>query len=128
MRLKLLLPFEVFLEVDQLTSIVVETPNGSYGLLPNRLDCVAPLCAGILTYSQGGQETFVAVDEGVLVKTGPEVLIAVRHAIGGADLGELRAAVDREFLQLSEREQSVRSVMAKLESGFVHKFAEFQRS
>ena len=52
----------------------------------------------------------MAVDEGVLVKTGPDVLVSVRRAIGGTDLGQLREAVEREFLNLDEREQSVRSV------------------
>ena len=37
---------------------------------------------------------------------------------GGMDLDQLREAVEQEFLNLDEREQSVRSVMAKLESGF----------
>ena len=68
----------------------------------------------------------MAVDEGVLVKTGPDVLVSVRRAIGGTDLGQLRASVEKEFLTLDEREQSVRSVMAKLESGFLRRFATFQ--
>ena len=68
---------------------------------------------------------YVAVDEGVLVKTGLDVLVSVRHAIGGTDLGQLREAVEREFLHLNEREQSVRSVMAKMESGFIRRLLEF---
>jgi F-type H+-transporting ATPase subunit epsilon len=42
------------------------------------------------------------------------------------DLGQLRASVEKEFLTLDEREQSVRSVMAKLEGGFLRRFATFQ--
>jgi F-type H+-transporting ATPase subunit epsilon len=33
--------------------------------------------------------------------------------------------VEREFLNLNEREQSVRSVMVKMESGFIRRLAEF---
>ena len=66
----------------------------------------------------------MAVDEGVLVKTGPDVLVSVRHAIAGTDLGQLREAVEREFLNLDEQEQSVRSVLAKMESGFIRRMAE----
>jgi F-type H+-transporting ATPase subunit epsilon len=40
----------------------------------------------------------VAVDEGVLVKTGMDVLVSVRRAIGGTDLGQLHEAVEKEFL------------------------------
>jgi F-type H+-transporting ATPase subunit epsilon len=61
----------------------------------------------------------------VLVKTGLDVLISVRNAIGGTDLGQLREAVEREFLNLNEREQSVRSVMAKMESDFIGRLAKF---
>ena len=68
----------------------------------------------------------MAVDEGVLVKTGQNLLISVRNAIGGTDLGQLRDSVEKEFLTLDEHEQNVRSVMAKLENGFVSRLATFQ--
>ena len=128
MHLKVLLPFQVFAEKHDVTRIVAETPGGSFGLLPRRLDCVAVLAPGILTYETSVEgEVCVAVDEGVLVKTGPSVLVSVRNAIGGADLGQLRAAVEREFLTLDDREKDVRSVLAKLESGFVRRFMEIRR-
>ncbi len=126
MNLKVLLPFQVFAEKTDVRRIVAETREGSFGLLPHRLDCVAALVPGILTYETAADgEVFVAVDEGVLVKTGAEVLVSVRRALTGADLGQLRASVESEFLTLDENEQSVRSVMAKLESGFLHRFAAF---
>jgi F-type H+-transporting ATPase subunit epsilon len=65
----------------------------------------------------------VAVDEWVLVKTGSEVLVSVRRAIRGTDLGQLRAAVEKEFLILDEQEKSVRLVTAKLETGFLRRLA-----
>ncbi|MBA3008413.1 MAG: F0F1 ATP synthase subunit epsilon [Proteobacteria bacterium] len=126
MNLKILLPFRVFAEKSGVSRIVAETTEGSFGLLPRRLDCVAALVPGILIYENEREgEVYVAVDEGVLVKTGMDVLVSVRNAIGGTDLGLLHAAVEREFLNLNEREQSVRSVMAKMESGFIRRLAEF---
>lgn len=127
MTLKVLLPFQVFAESTGVTRIVAETLDGAFGLLPHRLDCVAALVPGILVYETAtGGEVFVAVDDGVLVKAGTEVLVSVRRAIGGSDLGRLRQAVEKEFLTLDDHEQSVRSVMAKLESGFLHRFVAFQ--
>jgi F-type H+-transporting ATPase subunit epsilon len=126
MNLEVLLPFGIFAERTGVSRIVAETREGSFGLLPHRLDCVAALAPGILIYQhQAETEVYVAVDEGVIVKTGMDVLVSVRNAMGGTDLGQLRKAVEREFLNLSEREQSVRSVMAKLESGFIRGLAEF---
>jgi len=128
MKLKVLLPFQIFAEVEDVKRIVAETPQGSFGLLPHRLDCVAVLEPGILTYeTESGGETYVAVDEGVLVKTGANVLVSVRNVIGGMDLGKLREAVEREFVNLDEDEKQVRAVLARLESGFVRRFAEFHR-
>lgn len=127
MTLKVLLPFQVFAEKTDVLRIVAETHEGSFGLMPHRLDCVAALAPGILTYeTEADGEVFVAVDEGVLVKTGPDVLVSVRRALVGKDLGELREAVTKEFLALDETEQSVRVVMAKLETGFLRRFATFR--
>ena len=127
MHLKVLLPFQIFADKTGVSRIVAETREGSFGLLPHRLDCVAVLVPGILIFETETEgEVCVAVDEGVLVKTGLEVLVSVRNAIGGTDLGQLREAVEREFLDLDEREQNVRSVMAKMESGFIRRLAELQ--
>ena len=127
MHLKVLLPFQIFAEKAGVSRIVAETREGSFGLLPHRLDCVAALSPGILIYeTEADGEVCVAEDEGVLVKAGPDVLVSVRRAIAGADLGQLRGAVEKEFLTLDENEQSVRKVMAKLESGFLRRLAALQ--
>lgn len=122
-HLKLLLPYEIFFDRHDVTHVVAETSEGSYGFLPNRLDCVAPLTPGILTFNcEKDGEIFVAVDEGVLIKTGNTVLVSVRSAILGTDLATLRSAVDKQFLALNEQAQQVRTVMAKLESSFLNRF------
>jgi len=128
MNLKILLPYKIYAEKTGVSRIVAESRAGSFGLLPHRLDCVAALVPGILVFETEAEgEVYLAVDEGVLVKSGADVLVSVRNAIGGNNLGKLREAVEQEFLDLDEQEQSVRSVLAKLESGFVRRFAEFDR-
>jgi len=126
MNLKVLLPFRIFAEKTGVSRIVAETREGSFGLLPHRLDCIAALAPGILIYENESEgEFYVAVDEGVLVKTGLDVFVSVRNAIGGTDLGQLHETVEREFLNLNEQEQSVRTLMAKMESSFIRSLAEF---
>ena len=129
MNLKILLPFQVFVQTTGVARIVAENLDGSFGLLPHRLDCVAALAPGILIYqNEGASEIYVAVDEGVLVKTGLDVLVSVRNAIGGTDLGQLHHAVKSEFLKVHEGEQSARSVMARMESDFIRRLAGFDHA
>jgi F-type H+-transporting ATPase subunit epsilon len=128
MHLKILLPFRVFSEIAGVSRIVAETHEGSFGLLPHRLDCVAGLSVGILIYQTGsGPERYVAVDEGVIIKMGDAVVVSVRRAMEGADLRQLRAAMEREYLTLTDQDRSLRTVLARLEAGFVRGFANLQR-
>jgi F-type H+-transporting ATPase subunit epsilon len=129
MQLRILLPSGIFGEMADVVRVVAQTRGGSFGLLPHRLDCVAALVPGILTYAAAGAgDVYIAVDEGVLVKTGDNVVVSVRHAVGGADLGQLRQTVEREFLALDEREKNVRTAVAKLESGLIRRLAEYHHA
>ncbi|QOW11813.1 F0F1 ATP synthase subunit epsilon [Kaistella flava (ex Peng et al. 2021)] len=127
MNLKIFLPYKIFADVEDVSSVVVETSAGSYGFLPQRLDCVAALVPGILTYKiQNEKEMYVAVDEGVMVKAGADVLVSVRNAFGGTDLGKLGELVKSEFKNQNEAEFEVKSVVAKLEVGFIYSFDKFR--
>lgn len=124
MSMRILLPFCVFADETGVTRIVADTGAGSLGILPHRIDCVCALTPGILVYETGeGGERYIAVDQGILIKTGFDVFVSVRNAVGGTDLTLLQETVEREFLVLSEHEQNVRSVMSKMESAFIRRIA-----
>lgn len=128
MELKILQPTKVFASAKGVIRIVAETLEGSFGLLPHRRDCVAALVAGILTYeTESDGETFVAVDEGILVKTGTSVLISVRRALAGKDLSQLRQSIQTEFLNLTDQETELRSMARRMESGLLSRLAEFYK-
>jgi F-type H+-transporting ATPase subunit epsilon len=127
MTLRILLPFKSFLEKSGITRIVAETSTGSFGLLPHRLDCVAALTQGILTYQAAGEsEVFVAVDRGVLIKAGTTVSVSVRGALAGSDLGRLRQAMQTEFSAEDATDESMRAVMAKIETGLMTQLKHLQ--
>lgn len=128
MNLKILLPFKVFADVQQVKRIVAETSGGQFGFLPQRLDCVAALVPGILIYeSITGGVKYVAVDKGIMVKEGENVMVSVRNASGGSDLGKLHEQVEKEFIELDDNEKNVRNVMAKMESSFMLRLQKFQQ-
>jgi len=126
-NLKILLPFGVFLEDSSVLRINVETQNGYNGILPNRLDCTASLPPGILMYENQEGRNYLAVDEGILIKTSNDVTISVRNAVGGVDLGKLYDTVENQFLKLDEKEKTVRTTIAKLESGLIRQFEKLKR-
>jgi F-type H+-transporting ATPase subunit epsilon len=125
MHLKINIPDRVAVNETGITSIVAEAPGGFFGILPHRLDCVAVLVPGILYVRRDGQdEYYVAIDEGVLVKTGLDVVVSVHNAIAGHDLHKMKELVEQEFLQRSEQEQNVRIVLAKIEDDFTRLYRE----
>jgi F-type H+-transporting ATPase subunit epsilon len=124
MKLKILLPAGVLLD-EEVNKVVTEAVNGTFCLLPHHIDFVAALVPGILSFvTTKGHEVFLAVDEGLLVKAGPEVLVSSTRAIPGAELGQLKETVDRVFRNVDDQEKIARSTMAKLEADLVRGFLE----
>lgn len=127
MQLKLLTPAAVLLDVPA-AKIVAEAQNGLFCLLPRHVDFVAALVPGILYYTtEAGEERFVAVDEGSLVKCGSEVLVSTINAVPGTDLVMLQATVADTFLELDDDERRARSALARLESGAIRRLLELER-
>jgi len=127
MNLKVLLPTEVLVEED-VAKVTAEAHNGFFCLLPRHVDFVAAIVPGILSFETvGSRETFLAVDEGILVKCGQEVIVSTRNAVRGPDLGQLRRTVEERFEVLDDREKTARAAMVKIEAGFIRRFLEIQK-
>jgi F-type H+-transporting ATPase subunit epsilon len=106
---------------------VAEAPDGYFGMLPHHIDFVTELVPGILVYeTDDGKEHFVAVNSGTLVKCAGVVRVAVRAAIAGEDLAELRRRVETEFRRQDEDERQARSALARLEASMVRRFQELE--
>jgi len=126
MRLKVMLPTEILVD-RKVGKVVAEAHDGSFGMLPRHIDFVAALVPGILLYENlDGEELYLAIDEGMLVKSGEEVLVSTRHAVSGDNLQTLRGTVRERYLELDERQRSARSALARLEAGVVRRFIELR--
>ncbi len=121
MRLKVLLPTIVLIDKD-VTKVIAEAENGSFCILPHHIDFVAALVPGILSFKADKEEEFLAVDEGILVKCGNDVMVSIRKAVCCKNLGTLKQTVEEEFRILDEREKKTRSILAKLELDFARRF------
>ena len=121
MRLRVLLPANVLL-YETVIKIVAEAIDGSFCLLPKHRDFVTSLVPGILSFlDESGAESFVAVSEGVLTKSGDEVLISTRRASRSELLDELQQVVQNLFQTLDDRERVAQAVMARLEADFMRR-------
>ena len=99
--------------------------DGARTLLPRHLDFVSALLPSILSLTPvGGEEEFMAVDQGLVCKAGDEVLVSTESAVRGGGLGQLQETVAREFTGQDERERSTRATLARLESSILRRFLE----
>lgn len=127
MNCKILLPSEVFFN-KEVAKIVAEAGNGSFCLLPQHIDFVAALVPGLLRIVQmDNKEEFYAVDEGILVKRGSDVMVSTRNVIRIPDLGQLKQVVDEQFKAMDDKEKAARTAAARLEADLVRRFMELRK-
>lgn len=128
MNCKILLPSEVFLD-KEVAKVVAEAGNGRFCLLPQHIDFVAALVPGMLDIvAPDGTEEFYAVDEGILIKRGADVMVSTRNALKVPDLGQLRHVVEEQFKTLDEKEKAARTAAARLEADLVRRFMELRKN
>ncbi len=128
MNLKILLPSQVLME-EKVAKIVAEGAEGYFGLLPGHIDFTTALVPGLLTIvSAKGERELLAIDQGVLVKRGPDVWISTRNAVRNADLGMAKNLVEEQFKTLDDRERMARSATAKLEADIIRRFMELKKN
>lgn len=122
MHLKVLLPTQILID-QPVTKVVAEAVNGSFCLLPRHIDMLTALGPGILIFQTiGGDETFLAVEGGILIKCGPRVLVSTRNAFRGNSLKALRQDVAQQFYAIDEQERQARTAVARMEASLARQF------
>ncbi|MBN2357646.1 F0F1 ATP synthase subunit epsilon [candidate division KSB1 bacterium] len=112
-----------FLVDEPVSKVTVETPEGAYTLLPRHIDAVLTVVPSILSFvNKNGDEEFVALDDGILVKQGTRVFVASIKGVRSQDLGSLEIILKDEIYTLSEREKKSRTALAILEANILRKF------
>ena len=126
MHLRLLVPAEVLVD-EPVVKVLAVAEDGAFCLLPRHVDFVAALVPGVfLFHDREARERLVAVDRGLLVKCGQEVLVSTPAAVRGDDLGQLEALVEERFVELDDQERKSRTTLARLEAGTLRRFRNLQ--
>lgn len=127
MQVHLRLPARTLFE-GPAVSLTATAANGSFGILPNHIDYVTALVPSVLLIVMpGGEEKIFGIDEGLLVKKGQDVDLAVRRGVPGDDLETLRQTVDASFTEMEEEERVARAALSRLEADMVRRFTSLRR-
>lgn len=126
MRLLLTVPAGRLID-HTVTRVSAEAPHGTFTILPRHADTVLLVVPGLLAFfGESGEETFVAVDHGVLVKAGPQVRVACQRAVVGGRLEDAEAAVRDRFLEGSDSDRRARSALLRLEAEIMRRAGELR--
>ena len=124
MRLLLSVPTGVLVDAH-VRKVTGESGDGSFTLLPRHADGALELVPGLLSYvTEGGEEVFVAVDEGVLVKCEDDVRVACQRAVVAGELGRAVAALAEHMRSQSEHERRARAALLRLEAEVVRRLGD----
>ena len=127
MRVTLRLPARTLFEGTAQRLFAVAA-NGAFGMLPNHIDFVTALVPSVLVLSStDGREQFFGIDEGVLVKQGHQVDIAIRRGVQGENLDSLHDTIRAIFIEIDEEERVARSALSRLEAGIVRRFGDLRK-
>ncbi len=126
MNLTILLPEKTYWQ-GRVKKVVGEARNGSFCLLPAHIDFVTIMVPGIFyTVTEEEQEVYLAINEGVLLKTGREVTLATINAIKGENLGSLKRQIVEDFKKVNQQDRKARQALQKLEADFVRRFLDLE--
>jgi F-type H+-transporting ATPase subunit epsilon len=128
MNLRVLLPQKIAVDEEEVAKVRAEGEDGAFCLLPRHVDFVTAIVPGLFAFEdEQGNETLLAIDQGVLVKCGDDVLVSTTRVIGGQPLGELEQAVEEELETLDEQQRRTRRALSRLEADFVSRLVEMEQ-
>ncbi len=127
MRLQVITPLEIAVEVDDVASLRAEDSTGAFGILPHHADFVTNLAVSVVTWlDETGAEHRIAVRGGVLrVEHGELVQIATRQAIGGDTLEALGTAVLQKLREEAEAEVESRVSTTRMYVGLIRQMERY---
>ena len=128
MRVSLRLPARILFQ-GPAARLSGTAADGSFGILPNHVDFVTALVPSVLLVTQpGGAERVFGIDEGLLVKKGHDVDIAVRRGVEADSLASLQKNVGKAFAEMEDEERAARAALSRLEADMVRRFTNLRKA
>lgn len=141
LRLTIVTPLQVVLDLDGVRHVRAEDATGSFGILPGHADLLTVLSVSVLIYrlataaddeaSEGvvaGREHFVGLRGGVLrVTAGRHVQVFTREATQSDDLRTLSVEVKSRLTQAAAQEAEAYKTFARMEGALLSHMTDFLR-
>jgi F-type H+-transporting ATPase subunit epsilon len=117
MKLRIVTPLAVVVDVDGVLALRAEDASGSFGILPGHADFLTSLAISIVAWRTAREgRLYCAVRRGVLtVAAGREIVVATREAVPGDDLATLDTVVLTRFRAGVEAERAGRVESTRLQ-------------
>ena len=125
MRVRIVVPGRLFLDED-MDKITAPGAEGSFQILPRHMDVVWTLQSGILTLTKDDEDSYYAINQGVLVKEKDLVQISSYQIVGSESLDKLHKTVEENFRNLDEKEKRMNHILDKLEADTLIRLAELE--
>ncbi|WP_020176293.1 F0F1 ATP synthase subunit epsilon [Methyloferula stellata] len=117
MKLRIITPLAVVVDVDGVVALRAEDSSGSFGILPRHADFLTSLAISVVSWKcTEGTSRYCAVRRGVLSVTGgQDIAVATREAVIGDDLATLEDTVLARFRADIETERTERVESTRLQ-------------
>lgn len=125
-QLKIIKPEKILID-EEVDKVIAEGLDGSFCLKPRHIDFVSVLKPGILLYESEGEEYYMAIDEGILVKYGYDVRVSVLNGIVANNLSELDKTVRDVFYKSEELNKATEFAMKSMEAEMLLHFFEINK-
>lgn len=128
MRLEVSSPIQTVLDIE-VVAVVGPGQHGRFGIRSGHADFVAILEPGLLAYDvEASDRRYMAVDGGVLVKRGADILVSTRDGFVGPDLEALERTIEEQYRHLTLRERRSREALERLEIGLMRHLTNRKRT
>ena len=129
MRLSVVTPLAIVIEVGDVAHLRGEDATGAFGILPGHADFLTALAVSVATWRDDrGIEHHVALRGGMLeVRDGNTIAIATPEAVVGDDLHGLETEVLAKFRRQLVQEQAARTDAQRLYLAAIRQIVRFLR-
>ena len=130
MRLSVVTPLAIVIEVGDVAHLRGEDATGAFGILPGHADFLTALAVSVATWRDDrGIEHHVALRGGMLeVRDGNTIAIATPEAVVGDDLHGLETEVLAKFRRQLVQEQAARTDAQRLYLAAIRQIARYLRA